>query len=164
MFDTADGSAMQELAKGGAEPNAFTSNAVTAYYFDCTEHFYENLRILLSFVSVPYFTDESVEKEQGIIAQEIGMIEDNPEWQVYRQMMQAVTAPCGSLWPGPWRASAGSRPRPCTTATRRFIPPPTCAWWWWATWTRRRFSGPPGRFCPGRVAPPSPGTMAGRRT
>ena len=90
MFDTADGSAMQELAKGGAEPNAFTSNAVTAYYFDCTEHFYDNLRILLSFVSVPYFTDESVEKEQGIIAQEIGMIEDNPEWQVYRQMMQAL--------------------------------------------------------------------------
>ena len=90
MFDTADGSAMQELAKGGAEPNAYTSNAVTAYYFDCTEHFYENLRILLSFVSVPYFTDESVEKEQGIIAQEIGMIEDNPEWQVYRQMMQAL--------------------------------------------------------------------------
>jgi len=76
-----DGSAMQDLARGGAEPNAYTSNAVTAYYFDCTEHFYENLRILLSFVSVPYFTDESVEKEQGIIAQEIGMIEDNPEWQ-----------------------------------------------------------------------------------
>lgn len=90
MFDTADGSAMQGLARGGAEPNAYTSNAVTAYYFDCTEHFYENLRILLSFVSVPYFTDESVEKEQGIIAQEIGMIEDNPEWQVYRQMMQAL--------------------------------------------------------------------------
>ena len=90
MFDTADGSAMQELAKGGAEPNAFTSNAVTAYYFDCTEHFYENLRILLSFVSVPYFTDESVEKEQGIIAQEINMIEDNPEWQVYKRLMQAL--------------------------------------------------------------------------
>ena len=70
--------------------SAYTSNAVTAYYFDCTEHFYDNLRILLSFVSVPYFTDESVEKEQGIIAQEIGMIEDNPEWQVYRQMMQAL--------------------------------------------------------------------------
>ena len=126
MFDTADGSAMQGLARGRGEPNAYTSNAVTAYYFDCTEHFYENLRILLSFVSVPYFTDESVEKEQGIIAQEIGMIEDNPEWQVYRQMMQALyrhQPPCGSLWPGPWRASAGSRPRPCTTATRRFIPP-----------------------------------------
>ena len=87
MFDTADGSAMQDLARGGAEPNAYTSNAVTAYYFDCTEHFYDNLRILLSFVSVPYFTDESVEKEQGIIAQEIGMIEDNPEWQVYKNLI-----------------------------------------------------------------------------
>ena len=66
MFDTADGSAMQDLARGGAEPNAYTSNAVTAYYFDCTEHFYDNLRILLSFVSVPYFTDESVEKEHAL--------------------------------------------------------------------------------------------------
>ena len=68
MFDTSDGNAMQEMAKNGAEPNAFTSNAMTAYYFDCTEHFDENLRQLLSFVSVPYFTDESVAKEQGIIA------------------------------------------------------------------------------------------------
>ena len=82
MFDTKDGNALQELAKNGAEPNAFTSNAITCYYFDSTEKFYENLEILLSFVSVPYFTDESVEKEQGIIGQEIGMIEDNPEWQV----------------------------------------------------------------------------------
>ena len=90
MFDTQEGNALQELAKNGAEPNAFTSNAITCYYFDATEKFYENLEILLSFVSVPYFTDESVQKEQGIIAQEIGMIEDNPEWQVYKQLMQAL--------------------------------------------------------------------------
>ena len=90
MFDTADGSAMQDLARGGAEPNAYTSNAVTAYYFDCTEHFYDNLRILLSFVSVPYFTDESVAKEQGIIGQEIRMIEDNPDWQIYTRMLRAM--------------------------------------------------------------------------
>ena len=90
MFDTEDGNALQELAMNGAEPNAFTSNAITCYYFDSTEKFYENLEILLSFVSVPYFTDESVEKEQGIIAQEIGMIEDNPEWQVYKQLMQSL--------------------------------------------------------------------------
>ena len=90
MFDTEDGNALQELAMNGAEPNAFTSNAITCYYFDSTEKFYENLEILLSFVSVPYFTDESVEKEQGIIGQEIGMIEDNPEWQVYKQLMQAL--------------------------------------------------------------------------
>lgn len=90
MFDTAEGNALQELAKNGAEPNAFTSNAITAYYFDSTEHFFENLKILLSFVSVPYFTDESVAKEQGIIAQEIGMIEDNPEWQVYKRLIQCL--------------------------------------------------------------------------
>lgn len=90
MFDTREGNALQELAKNGAEPNAFTSNAITCYYFDSTEKLYENLEILLSFVSVPYFTDESVEKEQGIIAQEINMIEDNPEWQVYKRLMQAL--------------------------------------------------------------------------
>ena len=90
MFDTEDGNALQELAKNGAEPNAFTSNAITCYYFDATDKFYESLEILLSFVSIPYFTDESVQKEQGIIAQEIGMIEDNPEWQVYKQLMQAL--------------------------------------------------------------------------
>ena len=90
MFDTEDGNALQDLAANGASPNAFTSNAITGYYFESTEHFEENLRTLLSFVSIPYFTQESVEKERGIIGQEIGMIEDNPEWQVYRQMMQAL--------------------------------------------------------------------------
>jgi len=90
MFDTEEGNALQELAQNGAEPNAFTSNAITVYYFDSTEKFLENLKILLSFVSVPYFTDESVAKEQGIIGQEIGMIEDNPEWVVYKRLMQAL--------------------------------------------------------------------------
>jgi len=90
MFDTEAGNALQELAKNGAEPNAFTSNAITAYYFDSTEHFYENLKILLSFVSIPYFTEESVAKEQGIIGQEIDMIEDNPEWQVYKRLMECL--------------------------------------------------------------------------
>ena len=74
MFDTKDGSAMQDLAKNGAEPNAFTASSLTGYYFDCTEHFEENLKILLRFVSTPYFTQESVEKERGIIGQEIRMV------------------------------------------------------------------------------------------
>ena len=87
MFDTEDGNALQELAQNGAEPNAFTSNDITAYYFYSTEHFYENLKILLEFVSVPYFTQESVDKEQGIIAQEIRMVEDTPDWQSYTQLM-----------------------------------------------------------------------------
>ena len=92
MFDTKEGNALQELAKNGAEPNAFTSNAMTGYYFDSTDHFEENLEILLSFVSIPYFTEESVAKEQGIIGQEIRMIEDNPDWQIYTRMMKALYA------------------------------------------------------------------------
>ncbi|MBE7002833.1 MAG: insulinase family protein [Ruminococcaceae bacterium] len=87
MFDTEDGSAMQQFSQNGAEPNAFTANAMTAYYFDCTEHFEENLRILLSFVSKPYFTQESVDKERGIIAQEIRMTEDTPDWRVYKNLL-----------------------------------------------------------------------------
>ena len=90
MFDTADGNALQRLAKNGAEPNAFTSNAITAYYFYSTEHFYENLRILLEFVSTPYFTEESVAKEQGIIGQEIRMVEDTPDWQAYTRLMECL--------------------------------------------------------------------------
>lgn len=90
MFDTAEGNALQELSQNGAEPNAFTANAMTAYYFDCTEHFTESLRILLSFVTVPYFTAESVEKERGIIAQEIRMVEDTPDWRVYTNLLACL--------------------------------------------------------------------------
>ena len=89
-FDTKDGNALMDLAKNGAEPNAFTSNAMTGYYFDSTEHFKENLKILLEFVSIPYYTQESVDKEQGIIAQEIRMTEDNPDWQIYMRMLRAM--------------------------------------------------------------------------
>ena len=90
MFDTKEGNALQDLAANGASPNAFTSNAITGYYFECTEQFEENLKTLLSFVSVPYFTQESVDKEQGIIGQEIGMIEDDPDWVVFMDLMQAL--------------------------------------------------------------------------
>ena len=90
MFDTEDGNALQELSQNGAEPNAFTSNATTAYYFDCTEHFEENLRILLSFVSVPYFTQESVDKERGIIEQEIRMYEDNADSACFENLFAAM--------------------------------------------------------------------------
>ena len=90
MFDTEDGNALQDLAANGASPNAITSNAITGYYFESTEKFEENLRILLSFVSIPYFTKESVEKEQGIISQEIRMIEDEPEWRVYMALVESL--------------------------------------------------------------------------
>ena len=90
MFDTETGNVLQEFAKNGVYDNAFTSSSITAYHISCTENFYQNLRLLLSFVSVPYFTDESVEKEQGIIAQEIRMTEDNPDWQVYARLMECL--------------------------------------------------------------------------
>ena len=90
MFDTEHESATQALAKNGAVENAFTANDMTAYYFTCTEKFYESLRILLSFVSVPYFTQESVDKEQGIIAQEICMSDDDPEWRNYVNIVQCL--------------------------------------------------------------------------
>lgn len=90
MFDTEDGNALQNLAANGASPNAFTSSAITGYYFVSTEQFEENLKTLLSFVSVPYFTPESVEKEQGIIGQEIRMIEDDPSWRVFMGLMEAL--------------------------------------------------------------------------
>lgn len=90
MFDTQEGNALQDLAANGASPNAFTSSAITGYYFESTEKFEENLRILLSFVSIPWFTQESVDKEQGIIGQEIGMIEDNPDWKVFTNLLAAL--------------------------------------------------------------------------
>ena len=91
MFDTPDGgNALQILSAAGAAPNAFTSNAITGYHFECTESFWENLRTLLEFVSVPYFTEESVQKEQGIIGQEIRMIEDSPNRQIYRMLRTAA--------------------------------------------------------------------------
>ena len=90
MFDTKEGNALQELAANGASPNAFTSNAITGYYFESTEKFEENLKILLSFVSVPWFTQESVDKEQGIIGQEIRMYEDDPGWEVYLGLVQSL--------------------------------------------------------------------------
>jgi predicted Zn-dependent peptidase len=79
MFDLPNGdNALTMLSANGADPNAFTSSDVTAYYFHCTQRFEENLRLLIHFVSTPYFTEETVQKEQGIIGQEIRMGEDNP--------------------------------------------------------------------------------------
>jgi len=92
MFDTEQGNALQDLAENGASPNAFTGNSITGYYFESTQHFEENLRTLLSFVSIPWFTQESVDKEQGIIGQEIGMIEDDPDWVVFMNLMKELYA------------------------------------------------------------------------
>lgn len=91
MFDMPDGSnALTVLSENGASPNAFTANGMTGYLFRCTDRFEENLAVLLSFVTTPYFTVESVEKEQGIIGQEIKMGEDSPGHRVRQNLMRAL--------------------------------------------------------------------------
>ena len=91
MFDMPDGdNALTVLAANGAQPNAYTSSGVTSYHFESTENFYDNLRMLLRFVSTPYFTDASVAKEQGIIGQEIRMCEDSPDYVIYDELMRCL--------------------------------------------------------------------------
>ena len=91
MFDMPDGSnALTTLSENGADPNAFTSTDLTCYHFSCTDRFEENLRLLLQFVSTPYYTPETVQKEQGIIAQEIQMGDDSPGRQVYYDLLSAL--------------------------------------------------------------------------
>ena len=90
MLDLPGRDVSAEFAALGASPNAFTSYDLTAYYFSCTENFDDCLHLLLEFVSTPYFTAESVEKEQGIIGQEIGMYEDNPDARSFEILMDAM--------------------------------------------------------------------------
>ena len=91
MFDLpGDRDVSAEFAAMGAMTNAFTSYDMTAYYFSTTENFEGCLRLLLEFVSTPYFTEESVEKERGIIDQEIGMNLDSPDSVVFDSLMEAL--------------------------------------------------------------------------
>ena len=90
LFDMPDGEVSAKFAALGAGPNAFTGYDMTAYYFTCTDNFEPALRLLLEFVSTPYFTEESVQKEQGIIGQEIGMHEDNPDARSFELLMEAM--------------------------------------------------------------------------
>ena len=91
LFDMPGGRDVSaEFAALGAMTNAFTSYDLTAYYFSCTENFRECLTLLLEFVSTPYFTAESVEKEQGIIDQEIGMNQDAPDSVIFENLMVSM--------------------------------------------------------------------------
>ena len=93
MFDLPNGdTAVDLLTANGADPNAFTSEGITCFYFQCTERFEENLRLLLHFVSTPWFTEETVQKEQGIIGQEIRMGEDSPGSAVYYNLLRQLYA------------------------------------------------------------------------
>lgn len=91
MFENENGEdTFVRYAKTGASANAYTSNSITAYLFSCTDNFYESLEILLDFVTKPYFTKETVKKEQGIIAQEIRMYDDNPGTRLYYELLGAL--------------------------------------------------------------------------
>ncbi len=90
LFDNEEGNVFDRFAEYGASPNAFTTFTHTTYLFSCTEYFSENLQLLLDFVQSPYFTEESVAKEQGIIQQEILMYQDNPDWKVFFNLLGAL--------------------------------------------------------------------------
>lgn len=90
LFESEDGDAFSLFAKTGASANAFTSFERTCYLFSATDKFEESLKSLLTFVQSPYFTQQTVEKEQGIIGQEIRMYEDNPGWRVFFNLLGAL--------------------------------------------------------------------------
>ena len=90
LFESEDGDAFDRFSKTGASANAFTSFESTCYLFSCTDNFYESLEILLDFVQSPYFTEETVQKEQGIIGQEIKMYDDDPQWRVMFNYLKAM--------------------------------------------------------------------------
>ena len=90
LFENEEGDTFARFAKTGAYANAFTTFDRTCYLFSCTKNFEENLDILLDFVQSPYFTAETVEKEQGIIGQEIKMYEDSAGWRVFFNMLSEL--------------------------------------------------------------------------
>jgi predicted Zn-dependent peptidase len=90
LFEEPEGSVFDKFSELGSSVNAYTNFTSTCYLFSSTDKFYENLRLLLDFVRAPYFTDENVEKEKGIIAQEIRMYEDNPNWKVFFNALKAM--------------------------------------------------------------------------
>ncbi len=90
LFESEDGDAFMRYAETGASANAFTSFENTSYLFSTTQNFYESLEILLDFVQSPYFTEETVKKEQGIIAQEIKMYDDDPNWRVMFNLLRGM--------------------------------------------------------------------------
>ena len=91
MFEQPNGTnSLDTLMALGLDANAYTTNDHTAYLFECTNHFYEGLDELMDYVQHPYFTDENVEKEKGIIGQEIKMYDDEPSWRLYMNAMDCM--------------------------------------------------------------------------
>jgi len=95
LFEQPDGSnAFDKFSLYGASANAYTSFTNTCYLFSCTDNFNESLDHLLSYVYDPYFTDENVAKEQGIIGQEIKMYDDDADWCVMFNLLKCLYNEC----------------------------------------------------------------------
>ncbi|MCG0239183.1 MAG: insulinase family protein [Firmicutes bacterium] len=90
LFESEEGNAFDRFSALGADANAYTSWQQTVYYFTTTRNFRECLDVLLEMVQTPYFTDETVAKEQGIIGQEIRMYLDHPEWRSRQNLLEAM--------------------------------------------------------------------------
>ena len=90
LFENEECDAFERFAKTGASSNAYTSFEKTCYLFSATDHIDESLEILLDFVQSPYFTEETIRKEQGIIGQEIRMYEDEPQWRVMFNLLRGM--------------------------------------------------------------------------
>lgn len=91
LFEQENGvNSLDALSALGVDANAYTTNNHTAYLYECTDKFYEALDEFMDYVQHPYFTDENVEKEKGIIGQEIMMYNDYPEWKVYLNAISAM--------------------------------------------------------------------------
>ena len=91
MFEQPNGTnSLDTLMALGLDANAYTTNDHTAYLFECSNNFYEGLDELMDYVQHPYFTDQNVEKERGIIGQEIGRYDDEPSWKLYINLMDCL--------------------------------------------------------------------------
>ncbi|MDI6601827.1 MAG: pitrilysin family protein, partial [Thermoanaerobacteraceae bacterium] len=90
MFEKEYGSVFEQFDRLGVSANAYTTNTHTSYYFVSTDNYYEALDVLLEFVQTPYFTDETVEKEKGIIIQELRMYNDDPEREIFNNLLNAM--------------------------------------------------------------------------
>ena len=91
MFEQENGTnSLDVLTALGVNANAYTTTNYTTYLFEATDNFYKALDELMDYVQHPYFTDENVEKEKGIIAQEINMYNDYPDWEVYMNALKCM--------------------------------------------------------------------------
>lgn len=90
LFESEAGDIMDVFSEQSASVNAFTSATRTSYLFSATEQIEQNIETLLDFVQEPYFTEETVEKEKGIIAQEIQMYEDSADWRLYLGALEGL--------------------------------------------------------------------------